>query len=205
MKKQNFLRSVSDYRLLFALALGLLLLASSPFAAAQGKWDLTLRGGVNLPTKDLGDANLNTGFGFEGTIGYRFLPNLSAYAGWGWNRFSADRSFAGSNVDFEETGYSLGLRYLFPIADSRVSVLIGAGGIYNHIEAENREGALVSDTGHGLGWQAEAGLAVAVSERLSLIPGIRYRSLSREFKVGTTNTPVDLNYLSPGISLSWSF
>ena len=104
------------------------------FVAAQGKFSFELRGGVSVATQDLGDADLNTGFGFEGILDYRFMPHLGAYVGWGWNRFSAEKSFAGQDVDFEETGYPFGLQFNHPIGSSSLAYYIRGGGIYNHIE-----------------------------------------------------------------------
>ena len=80
--------------------------------------------------------------------------------------------------------------------------MLSAGGINNHIETENGEGDIVNDTGHGMGWEVDAGLGIPVGKRWQLIPGIRYHSLSREMKSGTVSEPVDLNYLSVGVGVS---
>ena len=102
------------------LAMGILLLVNIQVMSAQSRWSVELRGGADFATQDLGDASLKTGFGFEGTAAYRFMPHLSGYAGWGWNQFSADRSFAGTDMQFEETGYTFGLRFLHPIGASKL-------------------------------------------------------------------------------------
>jgi hypothetical protein len=189
----------------FAFLVGFLLLLVSMPVQAQYKWDASLRGGVNLLTNKLGDDKRNTGAGFEATIGYRLLPPLSVYAGWSWNRFALDQSFAGVKADFEETGYTFGLQYRYPLAQSNVKLQFGVGGIYNHIEVENTEGNSIGDSGHGLGWQAEAGLLLPLGSRLSIMPGIRYRSLSRDIEIASTITDFDFNYLSGGVSLSLAF
>jgi hypothetical protein len=184
----------------------LLVLLSSNFAQSQSRFSLMLGSGANFPTEKLGDANLKTGFGFEGTVSYRFLQHLSVYAGWGWNKFSAKQSFAGSDIDFEETGYTYGLRFAHPIAaESKIKYVIGAGGVYNHIEVEDNKGEVIADSGHGLGWELDAGVSVPIGKHLSIIPGVRYRSLSRRIKTGNVNTSVDLNYISAGVGLSWNF
>jgi hypothetical protein len=79
------------------------------------------------------------------------------------------------------------------------------GGTYNHIEIENNAGDIIIDSGHGLGWQAEGGLVIPLSEKFSLLPTIRYRSLNRDIEIENVSTSVDLNYLSVGVGLSWSF
>ncbi len=192
-------------RSLFAAVIGLILILSSQNADAQKKWSFELKPGVSFPTKDLHDAKLKTGFGFEGVLAYRFMPHLAAYAGWSWNKFNADKSFAGNDVDFEETGYSFGLQFIHPFSNSNISYLIKAGGIYNHIETENSAGNIINDTGHGLGWQAGAGVSIPLGNRWNLIPEIRYRSLSRDIKIGNEKIPVNLNYVSAGLGISYSF
>lgn len=172
---------------------------------AQNQWSLEIRNGASFATQDLGDADLNTGFGFEAVVAYRIMPHLAAYAGWGWNQFSADESFAGADMDFEETGYTFGLQFIHPIADTKLKYMVRAGGIYNHIETENNKGDIISDSGHGFGFQIGAGVSIPLTQKISLIPSIRYRSLSREIEVGSASRSVDLNYLSTGIGIYWTF
>jgi hypothetical protein len=172
---------------------------------AQDKWSLELRPGVDYATKDIADADLELGFGAELSIAYRFMPHLAAYAGWSYNNFAVDQSFAGSDASFEETGYTFGLQFIHPIGESNISYLVRAGGTYNHIEIENNDGDITIDSGHGLGWQAEAGLVIPLSEKFSLLPSLRYRSLSRDIDIENVSTPVQLNYFSVGVGLSWSF
>jgi hypothetical protein len=172
---------------------------------AQDKWGLEFRPGVDYATEDISDADLGAGFGAELSIAYRFMPHLAAYAGWSYNNFAADQSFAGTDASFEETGYTFGLQFIHPIGESGLSYLVRAGGTYNHIEIENNDGDIIIDSGHGLGWQAEAGLVIPLSERFSLLPSVRYRSLNRDIEIEVASTSVNLNYLSVGVGLSWSF
>jgi hypothetical protein len=111
----------------------------------------------------------------------------------------------GSELNFNETGYSAGLQFIHPFPDSNISYLVKVGGIYNHIETENSEGNLVHDTGHGFGWQAGVGLAIPLGARFNLIPEIRYRSLSRVLSLAKVVVPINLNYVSASIGLSFSF
>jgi opacity protein-like surface antigen len=83
--------------------------------------------------------------------------------------------------------------------------MIKGGGTYNHIETENSAGDIINDTGHGLGWQLGAGVKIPLSMRVFLTPEVRYRSLSRDIKVGEVSRPVDLNYVSAGVGLSFTF
>lgn len=186
---------------LFVGALVIALLLSSLVVQAQDRWSLEFRPGVNLPTQKLGDADLKTGYGFEGSLAYRFLPHLSVYGGWSWNRFGSDQSFAGANIDFEETGYTYGLQFIHPISNANLSLLLRAGGLANHIELENSDGDIIADTGHGFGWQVEAGVSIPVSEKWRVQPGVRYRSLSRDIRLNGSTFATDLNYISLGIGI----
>src|SRR5690606_32054219 len=58
----------------FSLVAGILMLFVYNATVAQDRWSIALGSGVNFPTQDLGDAKLRTGFGFEGTVAYRFMP-----------------------------------------------------------------------------------------------------------------------------------
>ncbi len=191
-------------KLLFTIV-ALTLLTVFNQSRAQDKWGLELRPGVNYATQDIADANLELGFGTELTIAYRFMPHLAAYAGWSYNNFAVDQSFAGADASFEETGYTFGFQFIYPIGESTLSYLVRVGGTYNHIEIENNDGDIIIDSGHGLGWQAEAGLVISLSEKFSLLPSVRYRSLNRDIEINSVSTSVDLNYFSIGAGLSWSF
>jgi hypothetical protein len=183
----------------------LTLLTAFNLSIAQDKWSLEFRPGVNYATQDIADADLGLGFGTELTIAYRFMPHLAAYAGWSYNNFAVDQSFAGPDASFEETGYTFGFQFIHSIGESGLSYLVRAGGTYNHIEIENNSGDIIIDSGHGLGWQAEAGLVIPLSEKFSLLPSLRYRSLNRDIDINSVSTDVSLNYVSFGVGLSWSF
>ena len=185
------------------LALSLLFVADTAMAQDRFGVELSLDG--STATQDVGDATLNPGFGFEANLTYRFMPHLSAYAGWGWQRFGSDGSFAGAEMDFEETGYRFGLQFMHPLGSTPVDYFVRAGGIYNHIELENSGGDITADSGHGLGWQAGAGIAVPIGAKWRFMPGLRYQSLSRDIEVGTVTTDVDLNYVALEIGFHRAF
>jgi len=182
------------------------LFTSSAFAQiTDKKFGFELNGGVSKATKELGNADLNLGGGFEGIFHYRFLPQLGAYAGWGWNKLSADNSFAGEDVCFEETGYVFGLQYMRPIGDSPFSYYIRGGGLYNHIETENAEGDIIHDTGHGLGFQLAGGVGYYLSENWSLNAGIKFNSLSRDADFEGVSRNFDYQYQTLRIGVVKSF
>lgn len=187
------------------IGVGVVLLLSTQTTNAQSRISWELRTGVDFATQELGNADLNTGFGFDGILFYRFIPHTSVFGGWGWHRFTSDDSFAGANMDFEETGYTFGLEYLHPLGNTQLDFYLRGGGIYNHIEVENSDGDITADSDHGLGWQVEGGLAFDLGNRWILKPGVRYRSLSRDIEVGNTTTDVDLTVFNTSIGISRTF
>lgn len=170
----------------------------------NGRFGLELRPGASLATAKLGDAELKPGMGFEGTLQFTLWKGTSLCAGWGWNKFASDESFAGSNLDFEETGYIMGLRYTYTLPATSLGLFMRVGAIYNHIEVED-DSDIIADSGHGWGWQAEAGVEIPLGMGWRLRPGLKYQSLNRDLTVGNANRNVDLSYLSLGVGISKLF
>lgn len=185
------------------LVLSLLLVATP--SIAQDRFGIQLSIDGSMATQDIGGADLTPGFGFEANLTYRFMPHLSSYAGWGWQRFGSDDSFAGTEVDFEETGYRFGVQFVHPLGATPVDYFIRAGGMYNHIEVENGDGDITTDSGHGLGWQVGAGVSVPLGAKWRFMPGLRYQSLSRDIEVGSFTTDADLNYAALEFSFHRAF
>ncbi|MDX1393616.1 MAG: outer membrane beta-barrel protein [Gemmatimonadota bacterium] len=173
-------------------------------ADAQDRWGFELRTGAAFPTSDLGDADLATGWGFEGTVAFRVASTFRVYGGWDWHRFASDDSFAGADIDFEETGYAFGLLMEQPLASSGTAIRLRAGGTYNHIEVED-DADLTADSGHGLGWEAGAAVVFTLGKGWYLTPGARYRSLSRDLTVLDVTTDVDLRYVALEVGVAKRF
>lgn len=190
------------------LSLLFVLAALNSFAQEkEPKFGIELSGGSSIALKKLEDAKMNVGFGFEGTLHYRFYQHLGAYAGWGWNRFSSDNSFAGKNCDFEETGYVLGLQFKHPIGNSPISYYVRAGALWNHIEVENKDGDITEDTKHGWGYQLAGGIYIPIGKKWSINTGLKYNSVNRkniEFSDNRKRS-FDLKYLSLRIGISKIF
>jgi len=171
----------------------------------DSRWSFELNGGVSVPATKLNGTELNIGAGFEGIFHYKFLPHFGAYAGWGWNKFSADHTFAGQEVDFEETGYIFGFQYQHPIGESSMQYYLRAGGLYNHIEVENKEGEITNDTGHGLGWQLAGGFNIPLNSKWSISPGVKFNSLQRDLDLPASIESLNLNYLSARVGVIRKF
>jgi opacity protein-like surface antigen len=185
----------------FIIALFLLALTFSFAQAQEGRFAFELSGGPAWAVSQQGVSDLNVGAGFEGILHYRFMPHTGLYAGWGWNRFAAENSFAGDNADFEETGYVFGLQFKHPIGTSPLAYYLRAGGLYNHYEIENEAGEIMIDTGHGLGWQLAAGVDIALNESWHLTPGIKFNALERAYTNASVNSTLRINYLTARIGI----
>jgi len=172
---------------------------------AQEKWSVEFRPGLNFPTSDVGNTEAKVGYGFEITGAYKIMPHLAAYVGWGWNQFKGENRFSKDDVTLNETGYTFGFQIIHPIGTSHFSYVASAGAIYNHIELENKTGDIITDTGHGFGWQVAAGIDYEIAPSLSLRPMLRYRSLSRNMEIANVSTELKLNYIAFGIGLALEF
>jgi opacity protein-like surface antigen len=187
-------------------ALSLIVSSQGSPVSAQERWGMEFRANGAIATQDADRDTRKNGVGFEANVQYRFLPHLGAYVGWDWTHFSALESIAGPNMDLEETGYAFGLRFQHPLREgSGTRWWVRGGGIYNHLELENGDGDIVEDSGHGLGWEAGAGLALAISEGWTLTPGIRYRELSRDLKIQDAIIPVDVEALAFELGVGFTF
>jgi len=171
----------------------------------EKRFGFELSGGASFATKDLSDAELNTGLGFEGIFHYRFMPHTGVYAGWGWNKFGSDQSFAGNDIDFEETGYVFGLQFKHPLLNLPLSYYLRAGGLYNHIEIENTDGEIIMDSGHELGWQLAGGFDINLGKNWNLTPGVKFNSLNCDIENNGVNVPLELNYLSFRVGILKNF
>jgi hypothetical protein len=191
-------------KVLLVTVIMLVFLFSGNAQESDKRFGFEVSTGASVATKKLGGATLNPGVGFEGIFQYRFLPHFGAYGGWGWNKFGADESVFGNNIDFEETGYVLGLQFKHPIGQSKTSYYLRAGGLYSHIEVEDG-GDVTLNSGHGLGWQAAGGFDFQLGNNWSLTPGVKFNSLNRDVDNEGTNVPLDLNYLQLRIGLCKKF
>jgi opacity protein-like surface antigen len=187
-----------------ALAIFSMIILLSLASYAQNsskKLGIELNGGASFPLSELSHTKLNPGVGFEAIFHYRFIPHLGVYTGWGWNKLSADKSFSGDDVCFEETGYILGLQFIHPISNSSFSYYVRGGGVYKHIETENAEGDIINDTGHGLGFQAAGGIAYDFGKNWSLTTGARYNMLNRDADFEGVNRKLNYQYISVNLGI----
>lgn len=182
-------------------------IAQSSCCPPYKKFGVEQNAGVPIPTSKLVGAKLNPRVGGELLLHYNFMPHLGLYGGWGWNQLSADKSFAGDDVDFEETGYIVGLEWKHPFfCSSSLSYYLRGGALYNHIEIENNpEGSIIGDTGHGWGYQFAGGLDISLGKNFHLTPGVKFNSLKRSLNFEGQTYKLRYNYLSIRIGLLYEF
>jgi hypothetical protein len=164
---------------------------------------LDIRGNLGVPMSELSDTDLGTGIGLGAVAAVRLHPYVAAYGGWDWLHFGTSTSFAGTDRDFEETGYTLGLRFDHPVPFERgIRFRVETGAMYKHVEIEGSDGSLVGDSGHRLGFEGGAGFTLGWSSKLSLIAMSRYRSLDPRFTIGSATTTGSLRYVGLEVGLS---
>jgi hypothetical protein len=174
--------------------------------AAQDGVMIEVRPTFAVPVGKLAGARLDMGPAFGVTASIRLREELYAYAGWDWAHFWAKNSFAGTELDFEETGYSLGARFERPCPLGHpVALRLEGGATYKHVEIENAAGDLIADSKHSWGYEAAAGVAFGLSEDWKLVPMARYRALNPDFTIGSTRTSGNLRYASLEFTLSRRF
>lgn len=189
----------------FKVAIFLLIIFVGIPGIAQEKWTFTFRPGINFLTQDISDSNTKTGYGFDFTGNYRVLNYVDVYAGWGWNQFNGGDFLSTKNSTINLNGFSLGFRYLHPIKDSAIAYSLMAGAIYEHLEVEYPAGEITAESGHDLGWQIGGGLSYTFGENWMLRPELRYRALSAAIDLPSESNDINLNYISFGIGLGFSF
>jgi opacity protein-like surface antigen len=173
-----------------------------PAAQAQ-RFGVELRAGPAFPTEELQGATVNPGGGAGFSVNYRIMPHTVAYAGWDWHMFAMDEPFAGGQYDVVSTGYAFGLQFEHPLR-GRLGAFARGGALYNHLELEEEDGVIRTDSGHELGWEAGGGLRFDVTDRFALTPGVRYRTVDAELMVDNAKYPVTMSYVAAEIGMRWT-
>jgi hypothetical protein len=186
-----------------ASMLSVLLLASP--ALAQPRLTAEVRAGGNAATEEFAAVDLESGVGFEIGIGVRVAPDLFVFGAWDWQQHGASAPLFGEAVDVEDTGYAFGLRYVAPVA-SRVKPWVRGGGLYNHVEIEDEDaGDLLADSEHTWGFEVGGGVEVALDDRWSLTPGVRYRRFEPTVRSGGTESSTTLSYFAFDVGIALKF
>ena len=153
-------------------------LLAAALAPAQDfrKWSVNLTGGAGMPRDDLRNALSSSG-GIGFTFGYRPIPYLMAEAGYE-TLFGAARirdflptQFGNLRIRDYQQFLPFGGRVILPLAEDRVQIYGGGGGVY--IRYSERLRQPFADAGFrfdcaecalrdGTGYYAQAGVNVAI-------------------------------------------
>ena len=191
-------------KVLLAMMMSVILTVAALAQEKDKRFAFEINGGLSLPTKEFVEG-IRMGFGFESNFRYRIMTHTSIYGGWGANWLSTESASSGDNLDYEETGYALGLDFRHPLGDSRLLYYVRAGALYNHIETENNEGEIVDDTKHGPGFQIAGGLDYNIGNNWSITPGIKFNYLSRDMKFDDNSAQLAYQYISVRIGVAKKF
>jgi len=203
--KRHSTRRMGGPALLAVAAVAAAAVLDPAAASAQERWGFDIHATGGIATQDDARDTSENGFGLGATLHLRLQPHLFAYGGWDWMRYQAIEEIAGPDVDLEETGYALGLRFEHPFGDSDVRWWARGGALIHHFEFENDAGEILDDTGHGLGWEGGAGVTLPLGSTWSLTPGIRYRSVTREAELLNVTRDVELQAVTLEIGIRRSF
>jgi opacity protein-like surface antigen len=194
---------------IFALpALLCAVLAATP-AHAQSVLPISLeaRVGAAFPMGDFADG-AKTGYTVGGAVHYQLNPVVGLYGGYEYARFGADSADAADvNAHFTDTGFRAGARFGVPFA--------GITGFHPWVEGGatlNRANIVISDdsgasislnSGRSLGFEVGAGLDFAVAPKVTIAPGVRYRSHNADFDDSTddSDSEVKVNYVTADLTV----
>ena len=160
--------------MLTALAASLALAAP---LAAQNQVSLELRGSLQRPTGDFGDA-ANGDAGFGGDVFINLNPRLSLYGGYSLENFGCEG--CGDDDRFRSKGFEAGAKVLF---GQRGAILpwARAGATFHQLEVDN--GVIDATSDRKVGFQASVGVDIPLGQVLSFSPALRYQAYQAEFDV----------------------
>lgn len=183
-----------------AFVLGAAALAAPASAQTVLPLSFEVRGGAVIPQGDFGEG-LSTGFTVGGAVHYRIAPIASVYAGFEHAQFGFDDDSDLGDVDADVTdqGFRLGARFDVPLAGmTAISPWVEGGATFNKtsLNLSDDESSASVDSDRSVGFEVGAGLAFNVAPKISITPGVRYRSHKADFGGDSDEGEVDANYFS---------
>jgi opacity protein-like surface antigen len=179
-------------------------------AHAQSPLPITLevRGGAAIPTGDFNDG-INTGWGIGANVRYALTPVVGVYGGFDHFTFNADDDGDPSvDVGVDDNAIRAGLRANVPLVGmTGISPWVEGGLVFarTSINASDGSSSISINSDWGVGFEAGAGLTFAVAPRISINPGVRYRTHKADFSGDdSTDNPgnADVNYLAVELGVS---
>jgi hypothetical protein len=197
---------------LVPIALVLLASAAQP-AAAQLLPNLPLsvevRVGVGVPMGEFAESEPGIGAGagpaFSAGALFHFSDALSVYGAYSRTHFACGAcDGAGLDEQVVDAGAEFGVQAMLPARLAGASPWLRAGGVYRQLTFSGQGGRLSSDP--GFGFEAGAGLSVAVTPSISLAPGVRFRTYTAALDLGELpSRSVDVAQVLADVGIAYRF
>lgn len=196
----------------FVMGLGAaaLLLSSASGVSAQaapGRVSLEVSGGAAIPAQSFGARDgADTGAGFGASLVYAFAPMFRGYLGYERESLPCDNTLCGAG-GYVSQGVSAGAEVALARAGRPMSAYpwVRAGVLINTLEHEVEDGSATMSVGseRGVGFQVRAGMAVPVTPRVSLLPGVGYSLYRADFDgaEAAVANEIDVGVVEVGLSL----
>lgn len=183
-----------------AFVFGAAALAAPASAQTVLPLSFEVRAGAVLPQGDFADA-ASTGFIVGGTVHYRVAPIATIFAGFEHAQFGVDddADFEDVDADITDQGFRLGARFDVPLAGMpSLSPWVEGGATFNKtsINLSSNDASASVDSDRSVGFEVGAGLAFNVAPKISITPGVRYRSHKAEFDFDGDSEEFDANYFA---------
>lgn len=181
----------------------------TPVGAQHATFTFEPRVGLGLPIRGFADAEsgwegeAGRGISFGASFGYAFRRRLVAYAGFSQHRFACPVEGCGRESRFVGTGFDLGGRIILRESGTAVPWLRLGWNTYR-LEGDFREdGEAVSRVSdRASGWEGGLGLAIVLTNKVALSPGVRYSAMDPRF---SGRSPLGMRYLIVDVGLLIGF
>ncbi len=193
---------------LSALVLAALAIAPGRGHAQVSPFQVEVRGGAAIPLGELRDpargwsGDTGAGPGFGVSFSYNLAWYLAPYAGFSQHRFACPAESCGADTRLVATGFDVGIYF---VADTGPVVpRIRAGLISYRVEGSvpGADGPVPVTSSRARGVEAGVGLAVRVAQRVTLAPGLRWNSMTPDFR---GPGPLGMKYVTADLGLVLAF
>lgn len=182
----------------------LFLIMLSGQTLGQETWNITLRPALNFPTERVVNEPLRIGNGIDFTVDYTIGKNYKLFAGVLWNRFDTDQDFFEENITFTQRGVFLGGLFFFKPFSNPINQFYFRAGLTSldaKIESNTTNFIASGSIGYVLGF----GVNVLTIENWSLLPELRYSTISNNSNQNFQNNQLTLSSISLSVGLQYSF
>ncbi len=166
--------------------------AAEAQTAPTTPFSVEVRGGIALPTGDLGDI-AETGYDFGANAAFGFSPNAAVYAGYTFNSFGADGL---DDVDLQIKGFNGGVRLGVPVAVAGLAPYLKGGAVYYQGEISGDDDIVGDDneSDNEWGFEVGGGVAVPLGMRGSFTPEVRYTDVGGDIDANFVTVDVGLRF-----------